>query len=35
MVSVLVGPLMPAEPGLVVAELFVLVGLEQVDTDSY
>lgn len=35
MVPVLVGPLLTAEPGLVVAELFVLVGIEQADTKSY
>lgn len=35
MVPVLVGPLLPAEPGLVIAELFVVVGIEQADTNSY
>ena len=35
MVPVLVGPLLPAEPGLVVPELFVLVEIKQADTNSY
>ena len=35
MVPVPVGPLLPAEPGLVVAELFVLVEFEQADNNNY
>ena len=35
MVPVLVGPMLAAEPGLVVEELFVLVEFVQADTKTY